>query len=161
MRLLAFNGWTALRNVMMYFWFYHLRFTRALSLVGTWCVRTHPYSSGLRPMGGWWYFLSVGLFPHKIKGWMTTWLKSKQKIASETTTVRLLLIGPFQGGARFWELENHGIVWVIVWDPNKMIDIWQRSIYGGGWLQKLYYKQAIGVTGSNTKLNFIVQWFWV
>ena len=48
------------------------------------------------------------------------------------------LNGPFRGGGRFRELEYHynGIVWVIVWDPNKAIGIGEFSICGGGQLER-------------------------
>ena len=39
----------------------------------------------------------------------------------------------------FRELEySIGIVWVIVWDPNKELVIDEWSVYGGVWLERFY-----------------------
>ena len=44
------------------------------------------------------------------------------------------------GDGRFKKLDYHcnRIVWVIVWDVNKTIDIGEWLIYGGGWIERYY-----------------------
>ena len=48
------------------------------------------------------------------------------------------LSGPFKGGGRFREFEYNynGIEWVMVWNPNKVIDIGHCLICGGGRLER-------------------------
>ena len=50
------------------------------------------------------------------------------------------LSGPIWGGGWFRELDNcyNNIVWAIVWDPNKAIDIGEWLICGGSWLKRFY-----------------------
>ena len=38
------------------------------------------------------------------------------------------------------ELEycDNGILWAIVWDPNKVINIGEWVMCGGGWLERFY-----------------------
>ena len=47
---------------------------------------------------------------------------------------------PSREGGRFTELGYgyNGIVWVILWDPNKTIDIGEWSICGAGRLERFY-----------------------
>ena len=48
------------------------------------------------------------------------------------------LNGSFREVVGFTEFEYlyNGIVWAIVWDPNKAIDIRELSICRGGWLDR-------------------------
>ena len=54
--------------------------------------------------------------------------------------MRPTLSGPFRERVGFRELEYHcnGIVWAVFWDPNKGIDIGERSIYEGDPLERFY-----------------------
>ena len=49
------------------------------------------------------------------------------------------------GGVRFTELEYHysGIIWAIVWDPNKANDKGEWSVCGGGQLERFYCPQPV------------------
>ena len=46
------------------------------------------------------------------------------------------------GGGWFKEIEYryNGIVWAIIWDQNKAIDIWEWSVTRGGRLGRFYCK---------------------
>ena len=48
---------------------------------------------------------------------------------------------PIKVGGWFRGLEcwNNGMYWAIVWDPNKVVDIGEWSICGGGWLERFYF----------------------
>ena len=65
---------------------------------------------------------------------------------SQTSENGPTLNGPLRLAGWFVELEYHynGIVWVIIWEPNKVIDIGKRSTCRDGQLERFdcsYYKQ--------------------
>ena len=52
----------------------------------------------------------------------------------------LTLKWSIERGDRFRELEyrHNGVVWAIIWDANKAIDIGEWLICGGGGLERVY-----------------------
>ena len=68
-------------------------------------------------------------------------------------TMALTLNGAFIEGGRFRELKHHnGIVWEVVWDSNKSIDIGEWSICECDRIERLYctHKRALSVSTSIT-----------
>ena len=94
------------------------------------------------------------------------------KTSLNRPTVGLTLNGPFREviGLGSFEYHYNGIVWVIVWDPNKASAIGEWSICGGGQLERFYctiggchwcYRigcvtKCIDVTSPTSSWSFIV-----
>ena len=68
-----------------------------------------------------------------------------QKNLSKSTDHETEFKWSIYGGVQFMELEycSNGIVWAILWDPHKAIDIGEWSLGGDGRLEKFYYSLYI------------------
>ena len=43
------------------------------------------------------------------------------------------------------EYRYNGVVWTVVWDPNKAVDMGEWSIGGGGQLERISWKTSLAI----------------